>query len=292
MDVTSTQGAQPAATPTAPADAAPSSLESFQARLSGEDDYAESSTADAVGDQDPQQEPEAEATGAEPDKKKAEEDGAKTKTEQRFQKLLKERASLREEMDTLRQTSEAQSLRLSLALQRLVKDNAALKQQLSAHVDIDSPEYQLEALRNRQQTQAEFKAEQRKLEQRLAKERETSMVEEARAELFDLMDEALASYPNLTRDQLQARFREHAAANSDVTFETAPDVFRDLAAKLDEEIFARYEPRILERHKAKLSAPQPISTRGTVSGPPSRLRTVDEMADDAEAAFGATWGNR
>jgi hypothetical protein len=295
MDVTSTQGALPADSPTAPTEHAPQSLDSFRAMLSGDDDDndADSSPADADGHQDPQQEPEAKAEGeAEPEEKKADEDQPKEKTRQRMERLLKDRAEALQEAAQIKEKAAAKELRLSLALKTVMAKLTATNERLSQYEDMDTADHRLADMESRQQVQAEYRRQEQALRARAEQEREQALVGNFRSQLEESISDALEGFPTVTREQLLARFKEHAEANQDVTFDAAPDIFKKLATGLDEEMFARYESRVLERHKPKLSAPRPISSRGAVPGPPSRLRTVDEMAEDADAAFGSKWGGR
>lgn len=231
------------------------------------------------GDQDPAEAKEP----TEPDDKK---DGEQpTKTAKRIEQLLKDRKEAQASLQKIQQEFATKELRYKAALQKTVADIAALKQELAQYVDVDAPEYKLRDIESQKRVQAEVTAQERQLQERFAKEQEQSELRALQDELYSAMDDAISEYPGLTRAQLQAKLKEHAAQNPDVSYDQAPELFKQLAQQIDEELYSRYEARALEKHKPRLSAPSTVTTSGTVRSP-TVASTRDEMIADLERKFG------
>lgn len=288
MDATP-QGDSPAASPTADATTHSSSADAafdagFEAANAGEAPSQSEPPADAKavqakpeGNQPPDGEESAEAEKAD-DAEQADDEGQpKSKTERRVQQLLQQRKEARNELTKVKQDFASKEARYKLALEKVVQDFNALKQQLSQYEDVDSPEFRLRDMESRQRVQERLAREQRQLQERFQKEQFEAETQEARQALVDAMDDALAEYPHLTRPQLQERFKAYARQNPDVTFDQAPDVFKTLAEEMDRSLFERFESRVLEKHAPKLKAPSPVSSTGTVPQPKAAM-TDEEFA--------------
>lgn len=295
MDVTGTQGAPEAASPTATPGAAPTGAtpaappaaksgfdaKALESMMAGESPPPADDEVKAEGDQDPSK-PEA----AEPDQeKKADDEAPKDKTKARMDQLLKERAETRQELQKYKAEAQQKEVRFTVALKKVLDDNATLKAQLSQYEDLDTPEHKLGEIESRQKVQAELRAKEQQLQQRLQEEQDKAQTSELQSELYDAMDDALSGFEHLTREQLQRRFSRYAKQNPGVTFEQAPGVFADLAKELDAEYEALYEARVLKKHAPKLTAHSPVTSSGTVRRP-SRPSTTDEIASELDRAFG------
>lgn len=276
-----------------------SSMDEFYAALSGADDQlADSSTAEVPGDQDPGLEPEGEAEAdaeakpdgeATPDQKKADEE-VNPKTAKRIERLLQERAQVREELSKAKEQFATREAQYKVALRKAVADLSAYKAKLGEYgEDFEGPEAQLAALKGKQQVQTQLAQERQAIMQRIAQEREAALVGDFRAQFQEAISETLEDFPQLSEAQLKAAIKAHAQANADVTIDNAGALFRELAQKLDDELLAKYEARVLERHRPKLNAPNPISSRGTVSVS-GRPLTLEEIIADQEARKGTGWG--
>lgn len=293
MEAPATTGApsaaSPSGTPVGVPTSTPATAADLESLLSGDVD----SSPPTEGDQDPKEEPDAQkADGeAEPEEKKADEDKPKDKTARRVEKLLKERDGFRKELANVQQAHERETARLNLALKTVMGKLSEREQRLSQYEDLSTADEKLAEHQLRQKVQAEYAKTEKQLAEQAEQQKQQQVQEEARSLVEDSLAEALDAFPHLTDAQLRRKLAEHSEANPDLVVSDASDLFKKLAREIDQEQEALYEQRFLKKHKAKLSAPNPIPSRGTLGVPSGRIPSVEEMAEDHEE-FMKTKGRR
>lgn len=199
--------------------------------------------------------------------KKAEEDRVRINEELQKQSLVLKTLykQYKEDMDRFKEAS---------FIDPLEQENLSLRRQQ----EWGGVSQQLERQKAEYRRQAEEHARQVMEEERVAMEA-LQVVEE--------FDDALSTYPGVTREQLAWAMDQDykTAVKTGVAF----TAIADLAARIDEENLNRYESRVLAKNKAKVTAPRPLKNDGNFITADPELDDTESLVRHLDLKFGKDW---